>query len=103
MAAMGKQVVDRGGVIVEVLATKLGANASKADLNAWIAARSIPVTCVRDPDALVQQTMKALIRREYTYIVDLATMQIVQRLIGSTDGSGISSAQKGMEAMLTLL
>jgi hypothetical protein len=103
MAAMGKQVVDKGGVIVEVLASKISSNPSKADLDAWITARNVPVTSVRDPDALALQTLKALIRREYTYIVDLSTMKIVQRFIGSTDGSGISSAQTAMDAMLTML
>jgi hypothetical protein len=103
MAAMGKQVVDAGGVMVEILAAKAGLAVTKADLMAWIDTYQLPVTTVRDPDAMPTQSITALVRREYTFIVDLKTMKIVNRYIGSTDGSGISSAMTGMQTMLSLL
>lgn len=88
---------------MEILAAKYGFPPSTNDLNAWITAYKIPVTTVRDPDNLPGQSIGALVRREYCFIVDLKTMKIVQRNIGSTDGSGISSAKTGMDAMLKLL
>jgi hypothetical protein len=103
MAAMGKQVVDAGGVIIEVLADKAGLQPVKADLDAWITTYSLPVTTVRDPDGMQNQTLNALVRREYTYVVDLKTMMILDIYIGSTNGTGISSAMTGMQTVLSLL
>ena len=88
---------------MEILAQKFFAPPTRNDLDAWINTYKIPVTTVRDPGNLPNQSMTALVRREYCFIVDLKTMKIVQRFIGSTDGSGTSSAKTGMDAMLTLL
>lgn len=41
------------------------------------------------------QTLSALVRREYCYVVDLQTMKIVDRFVGTTDGSkpnGVNSS-----------
>jgi hypothetical protein len=103
MAAMGKQVVDKGGVMIEILAAVAGAAPQKSDLDAWITTYNLPVTTVKDPDSMPLASLTALVRREYTYIVDLSTMKIVNRYIGSTDGSGISSAMTGMQTMLQIL
>jgi hypothetical protein len=97
MTAMGKQVVDAGGVIVEILAShaQVGQNAppSKTDLDAWITTYKLPVTTVKDPDNLPLQSMTALERREYDFIVDLKTMKIVNFYMGSIIGVGTTSAQ----------
>jgi hypothetical protein len=96
-------VLNAGGAIVEILAAVAGTAVTKANLDAWITTYNIPVTTVRDPDAMPSQSITALVRREYTYIIDLSTMKIVNRYIGSTDGSGVSSAETGMQAMMQLL
>jgi hypothetical protein len=64
-------------------------------------------TTVKDPDNMPNQTTDALVRREYTYVVDLTTMKILSIYIGTTDGSkpnGISSSlHEGMDQVLGLL
>jgi len=64
-------------------------------------------TTVRDPDGMTSQTLNALVRREYTYVVDLSTMKIMTIYIGTTNGSkpgGVSSSlQRGMDQVLSLL
>jgi hypothetical protein len=103
MAATGNQVVSAGGVIVEILGANAGGAASKADLDAWVNTYSLPVTSVRDPDSMPMQSMNALIRREYCYIIDLSTMKIVNVDIGSIFGIGASSASTSMTKMMQLL
>ena len=95
-------VVQKGGAIVEILAGD-----SKASLDAWVGNFMLFTTTVRDPDGMGSQTLNALVRREYTYVVDLSTMKIMTVYIGTTDGSkpgGVSSSLKqGMDEVLTLL
>ncbi len=100
---MGKSFVDAGGAIVEILASKLGAAPMRSDLDAWIAGPGLPVTSVKDPDNLPLQSLTALERREITYVVDLRTMKIVDKIYGSIVGIGDSSAKTGMNEALTLL
>jgi hypothetical protein len=83
-------VVQGGGAIVEVLAGD-----TKTNLDAWVNNFMLFTTTVRDPDAMPSQTLTALVRREYCYVVDLDTMKIVTVYIGTTDGSkpgGVSSS-----------
>ena len=95
-------VVQAGGAIVEVLAGD-----SRSSLDAWVGNFMLMNTTVRDPDGNSSQTLSALVRREYTYVVDLASMKITDRYIGTTDGSkpgGVSSSLKqGMDRVLVLL
>jgi hypothetical protein len=76
-------------------------------LDAWIGNFLLYNTCVRDPDSNPTQTINALVRREYSYVVDLRTMKILAVYIGTTDGSmpnGISSSLKqAMDQVLSLL
>ena len=106
MAAMGRSVIDAGGAIVEILATdQLNpmAHVEKADLRSWIEAPRLTVTTVRDPDANPAQSITALQAREFTYVVDLATMRILIFYIGSTAGPGDSAALRAMRDVLALL
>lgn len=83
-------VIAAGGAIVQILA-----NDSKTQLDNWVGNFKLKTTTVRDPDDKPSQTLTALTRREYSYVVDLSTMQIVAVYIGTTDGSkpnGISSS-----------
>ena len=99
MAANGKKVLDKGGIIIEILA-ELG---SRQNLDAWINTYMLTVTTVRDPDAMSSQSIDALILREYNYIVDLKTMKIVDRMNGSVAGVGAPATTAGMNKMLQLL
>lgn len=92
MGAQGKQVVDAGGAIVEVLYT--------GDLDAWITTYDLGVTTVKPKDARSQEVLGI---RETVFIIDLATMQIVYKTQGSLAGVGDSSAKTGMAEMLTIL
>jgi hypothetical protein len=69
---------------------------TKSNLDSWINSASIVVTSVRDPDNMQGQTINALVRREYCYVVDLHTMHILKIYIGTTNGNpygtGISSS-----------
>ena len=91
-----------GGAIVEVLAGD-----TRTNLDAWVNNFMLFNTTVRDPDAMTSQTLSALVRREYCYVVDLTTMKILKVWIGTTDGSkpnGVSSsAQEAMDQVLSLL
>jgi hypothetical protein len=91
--------LDAGGIIIELLA-EIG---TRQNLDGWISTYDIRVTAMRDPDAMVNQSINALVRREYNYIVDLTTMRIVAVDIGSTGSAPTNSAQVGMMKMLQLL
>jgi hypothetical protein len=99
MAAKGKDVLDKGGIIIEVMAHM----ETRAEMDAWITTYKLPVTTVRDPDATPTQTLDALVLREYNYIVDLKTMKIVDRMNGSVAGIGAPATTAGMNKMLQLL
>jgi len=73
---------------------------SRTELDNWVNNYMIFTTTVRDPDNNLSQTLNALVRREYSYVVDLSNMKILAVYIGTTDGSkpgGVSSSL--MEAM----
>jgi len=102
--AGGKSVVDAGGVVIEVLETTgFVAQATMADLEAWINKYSLPVTTVKDPDGTGTPTLMALGQREQAYIIDLTTMTIIQIIEGDTSGIGATSGGKALAAMHTLL
>ena len=103
LAANGKQVVDAGGVVVEILAATAGSPATKAQLDAWVNTYALPVSSVRDPDSLPLQSLTALYRREIAYIVDLQTMQIVSRIDGSTAGVQPNAVRQSITIILSLL
>jgi hypothetical protein len=104
IAAGGKSVVDAGGVVIEVLETTgFTAQATKADLMAWIDKYSLPVTTVKDPDGTGTATFNLLGRREQAYILDLSTMTILQIIEGDITGLGATSGGKALTAMHTLL
>lgn len=83
------------------------AGETKASVDAWVGNFMLFTTTVRDPDGMGSQTLDALVRREYTYVVDLATMKVKTIYIGTTDGSkpgGVSSSlQQAMDEVLSLL
>jgi hypothetical protein len=95
-------VVHAGGAIVEILA-----GGTRMQLDNWINNYGLFTTTVRDPDGMATQTLNALVRREYSYVVDLSTMKILTVYVGTTDGSqpnGISSSLKqAMGQVLTLV
>ncbi len=80
---------------------------SRTELDNWVNNYMLFTTTVRDPDNNLSQTLNALVRREYSYVVDLRTMKILNVYIGTTDGSmpgGISSSLKeAMDQVLALL
>ncbi len=96
-------MVDAGGIVVEVLATKSFGAPSRADLDSWIQSGKIPVTSVKDVANPPTRTIDALERRELGYIVDLKTMKIVERIDGTTTGIGDTAVKIGMARMLKLL
>ncbi len=95
-------VVHAGGAIVEILAGDI-----RSELDAWVNNFGLFTTTVRDPDSNTSQTLNALVRREYSYVVDLSTMKILAVYIGTTDGSkpnGVSSSlHEAMDQVLGLL
>jgi hypothetical protein len=102
--AGGASVVDAGGVVIEVLETTgFVAQASQADLEAWINKYMLTVTTVKDPDGTGTPTLNSLGQREQAYIIDLTTMTIIQIIEGDTSGIGMTSGGKALTAMHTLL
>ena len=103
MAAKGKSVVDAGGVVIEILEANTGGPVSKADLDAWINAYRLPVTSVMDPEGTGTPSFDALGQRETTYIVDLRTMTIVERIVGDVTGFATPGIDTGIAHVLSLL
>ena len=100
----GRSIVDAGGAIVEILASKGFAAAKKADLDAWITTYKLPVTSVIDsPPGSGTKTLTFFEIRETCVIVDVRTMRIVKKVNGSTTGSGDSSVKQLVPAILALL
>lgn len=97
-------MVDAGGAIVEVLASKAGGAVKQADLEAWIKTYKLPVTSVIDsPPSVGTRTLTFFGIRETCVIVDVKTMKIVKKVNGSTAGAGDSSVKQLVPEMLKLL
>jgi len=99
---MGKQVVDAGGVVVEVLEQD-ASTPMKAQLDAWVNNYGLVITSVKDPDANEGETKSMLADREHAFIVDLSNMKILQVYTGSKLGIGAPSVTDAMNMMLVLL
>lgn len=80
---------------------------ARVELDNWVNNYNLFTTEVRDPDSNPFQTLNALVRREYSYVVDLSTMKILAVYVGTTDGTkpnGISSSLKeAMDQVASLL
>ncbi len=91
-----------GGAIVEIMAGD-----TRTELDNWVNNYMLFTTTVRDPDSNLTQTLTDLVRREYSYVVDLSNMKILAVYIGTTDGSkpnGVSSSMhQAMDQVLQLL
>ena len=71
----GEEVIEAGGAVVEVLLDAgIGEPPTEEELTAWIEAYSLTVTTVGRVDA---RTREVFSDREYAYIIDLETMQVV--------------------------
>lgn len=92
-----------GVLVVEILASdalNAGGAASRMNLDSWITTYRLNVTAVRDPSGT--PTLMAYGRREYTFIVALSTMRIVERIDGSVAGVGDSSIRTALAHVLAL-
>ena len=96
-------MVDAGGIIVEILTTRLGGAPTKADLDTWVNTYKIPVTSVMDPPGTGTKTFTAYGRRENAFVVDLKTMKILKKVSGSIAGIGDSSVKTGIAYLMPLL
>lgn len=103
MAAQGKTVVDAGGVVIQVLATRAFAAATKSDLDTWVNTYKVPITALHDPPGVGTRTLDTYKRREYAFILDLRTMKILERIDGSVTGTGDSSFKQAVPKLLALL
>jgi len=100
----GAVVVAAGGIIVEVLIQSgySGGALDMFDITTWVNTYDLDITTMMAVDA---QTEAALIDREWSFIIDTSTMQIVWRQQGSQVDGGESSsgAYSGMTQMMLLL
>ena len=96
-------MLDAGGVIVEVLASNVGAPPTRNNLNSWITTVGLPVTALIDPSGVGTRTLNTYGVRESTFIVDLATMVVVFKVNGSVGGVGPSGVAQAIPRMLELL
>jgi hypothetical protein len=74
-------VINAGGAVLELLLDGSRNNIAPTDqeLSAWIQAYGLTVTSVRRIDA---RTREVFADREFAYIIDLSTMQVVWRQQG---------------------
>ncbi len=103
MAAQGKTVTDAGGVVVQILAARFGAPATKANLDTWVDTYKVPIHAMHDPPGVGTRTLDTYKRREYAFIVDCKTMKILDRIDGSVFGTGDSSFKQAVPKLMTLL
>ena len=96
-------MLDAGGVIVEILATRSGAPATRADLTTWVNNYRLPVTSLVDRPGTGTVTLNTYGIRESAFIVDLATMRVVRKFNGSVAGVGASAIAQAIPEMLRLL
>lgn len=78
-----RSIAAAGGTSVMVLGVDDDGAADKATLDAWISGNKLTLTTVRDPDGMAMQTKQALEGREYSYVIDLKTMKVACRYLGS--------------------
>ncbi len=78
LAARSQQVIDAGGGIVELVidGSSPGENAKQSHLEFWIESAGLGVTTVGPVDDRAREIFP---EREFAYIVDLATMEVVWR------------------------
>lgn len=96
--------MDAGGLIIEVLATKVGTTQpSETDLRAWVTKSDVIVHALLDRAGAPNVTLNAFGIRETAVIVDLRTMAIVKKINGSTAGTPPSSIQQLLAEMLVLV
>ena len=103
LAAQGKQVVDKGGVVVEILETYGGASATQDQLKAWIDTYGLTVSSLIDAPGLAQQTITALGIRESIFIVEIPSMKILWKNNGSVLGLPPPSAEVAIPEILKRL
>lgn len=96
-------MLDAGGVIVEILASKLGGPPTMMDLQAWINTYGLINTTVMDLPGTGTVTLNTYGIRESAFIVDLTTMQVLVKINGSVAGVGASSVAQAIPMLLTLL
>lgn len=100
----GKQVVDAGGVVVELLQSNNFNPSNQTALETWILAYDLTVTSLIDAStADPNQTETALGIRETTWIVDLETMKILNKFSGSIQGIGTPSAEAATPVIVDYL
>ncbi len=98
-----KTVIDAGGIIVQVLGSKLGAAPAPKDLQVWVDTYKVTKTALMDPPGAGTVTLTAFEVRETCVIIDLRTMVIVEKVNGSTTGSGISSVGQLLPKLVALV
>ena len=92
MGEQGKDGVDAGGAVVEILYS--------GELETWIEQFALDITVVRPKDGA---TRDALGGREWTHVIDLESGELVWSEFGSFSSSGESSVGAGIAEMKRLL
>ena len=93
MGAEGQAAIEAGGLVTEVL--------YDGDLLSWIQANDLHVTVVKPKPG--DPTLTDLQSREWSYIVDLKTMQIVWTGFGSYLGLNPNSMHVALTQLHTFL
>lgn len=99
-----KGIIDAGGAVIEIVITKAFTGPpAKADLDAWITKYSLVNTAAMDPTGTGTPTHDLLGERDTAYIVELPSMKVKAKIIGSYSGATPGSIEKGFAQMKTLL
>jgi hypothetical protein len=72
-------------IFIELLAEGSPSHTSpttQKNLDTWISTYKIPYTTLRDPDGVGQRIIAKFSPREYTFVVELATMKILYKGYG---------------------
>jgi hypothetical protein len=95
--------VQKGAVVVELLAQRAFSPPTQADLTGWVDTYMLDVTAVIDAPGSPNASIMALERRSIAYVVDLKTGVILRKMVGTTNGTGRSAADLAMDYLDPLL
>ena len=83
-----QSIVTRKGMILEVVG--IDGMISMQGLSNWITSSKVEITTVRDPNGKYPQSKNVFVTREWSYVVDLASMKVVSKYFGSYGGGAPS-------------
>jgi hypothetical protein len=94
---LGKQIIDAGGKVIEVL------DDTRANLDAWITTHNLNITSLIDAPGMAGKTLTLLGIRETSIIIKMPEMKIVYLNHGNQSGFGDTGVVAAKAEIVRLL